>query len=86
MITLLEALNAEKEYKKETLFLAASLCDRYLAAIARKSIQAPCLIKLAICATLLSAKLEEHMQPNFNRMIRQVQRVWGVTTTREELT
>ena len=30
MVTLLEALNQEKEYKQETLYLAASLSDRYL--------------------------------------------------------
>ena len=30
MVTLLEALIAEKSYKEETLYLAVSLCDRYL--------------------------------------------------------
>ena len=34
MITLLEALNDEKKYKPETLYLAASLCDRYLVNLA----------------------------------------------------
>lgn len=34
MITLLEALNVEKKYKQETLYLAASLCDRYLVNVA----------------------------------------------------
>lgn len=85
MITLLEALNAEKEYKQDTLFLAASLSDRYLVNLAVRNIKAPCMIKLAICATLMSAKLEQPMQPNFNRMVRLVETKWGVLTSRDEL-
>ena len=30
MVTLIEALITEKSYKEETLYLAVSLCDRYL--------------------------------------------------------
>ena len=30
MITLLEALNLQKKYKLDTLYLALSLCDRFL--------------------------------------------------------
>ena len=59
MITLLEDLNRTKEYKEETLYLAASLCDRYLVNLAVKNMKAPCLIKLSIICTLLAAKLEQ---------------------------
>ena len=37
MITLLEALNTQKKYKLETLYLAMSLCDRYLVNLAIKN-------------------------------------------------
>lgn len=59
MVTLLESLHQEKQYKEETLYLACSLCDRYLVALARRGAKPPCLIRLAIAATLLSAKLEQ---------------------------
>lgn len=58
MVTLLEALNLEKDYKEETLFLAASLADRYLVNLAIANEKPPCLIQLAIICTLMSAKLE----------------------------
>ena len=66
MVTLLEALNHEKDYKEETLFLAASLADRFLvnlviqktSAIQTKQARVPCLIQLAIVVTLMAAKLE----------------------------
>lgn len=58
MITLLEDLQRQKSYKEETLYLAASLCDRYLVNLAVKGEKEPCLIKLAIICTLMAAKLE----------------------------
>jgi len=58
MVTLLEALNLEKDYKEETLFLATSLADRYLVNLAIFNEKPPCLIQLAIVCTLMSAKLE----------------------------
>ena len=58
MITLLEALNLEKDYKEETLYLAASLSDRYLVNLALNGEPAPCFIELAIVSTLMAAKLE----------------------------
>ena len=59
MITLLEALNAEKKYKPETLYLAASLGDRYLVNLAIKQERAPSLIILSVICTLMAAKLEQ---------------------------
>ena len=58
MVTLLEDLNRRKGYKEETLYLAASLCDRYLVNLAINNRKAPCLIKLAIICTLMAAKLD----------------------------
>jgi len=58
MITLIEDLNRAKSYKEETLYLAASLADRYLVNLAVKNTKPPCLIKLSIVCTLMAAKLE----------------------------
>jgi len=44
MITLIEDLNRLKNYKEETLFIAASLADRFLVNLAVKNEAAPCLI------------------------------------------
>lgn len=85
MITLLEDLNRQKDYKEETLYLAASLCDRYLVNLAVKNSVAPCLIKLAIICTLMAAKLEQPIQPSYNRMIRLVATEWNVAVTKQEL-
>ena len=85
MITLLEDLNRLKHYKEETLYLAASLVDRYLVNLAVKNQPAPCLIKLAVIATLMAAKLEEPMQPSYNRMVRLVASDWNVTIVKKDL-
>jgi hypothetical protein len=58
MVTLLEELNRLKAYKEETFYLACSLADRYLVNVAVQRQKAPCLIRLAIVCTLMSAKLE----------------------------
>jgi len=85
MITLIEDLNRLKNYKEETLYLAASLVDRYLVNLAVKNLAAPCLIKLAVIATLMAAKLEEPIQPSYNRMLRLVATDWNVSLVKKEL-
>jgi len=59
MITLIESLYTNKKYKLETLYLALSLCDRYLVNIAILNQPAPSLINLAVIGILMAAKLEE---------------------------
>ena len=59
MVTLMEDLNQQKQYKEESFYIACSLADRYLVNCAVSGKRAPCLIKLAVIATLLSAKLEQ---------------------------
>ena len=78
MITLLEDLNRQKEYKDETLYLAASLCDRYLVNLAVKNTPSPCLIKLAVICTLIAAKLEQPVQPSYSRMVKLVATEWNI--------
>lgn len=58
MVTLLEELTFLKRYKEETFYLALSIADRYLVQVAVKNKAAPCLITLAVVATLIAAKIE----------------------------
>ena len=85
MVTLMEDLNRIKEYKEETLFLAASIADRYLVNLTVKQQTAPCLIRLAIISILMAAKLEQPIQPSFNRMVKLVADQWDVHLTRQDL-
>ena len=83
MVTMIIELHRLKNYKEETLYLACSISDHYLAALVEIGKPSPCLIQLAIVSTLIAAKLEESMQPSFKRMVRLVQKEWGIDTTRE---
>jgi len=85
MITLMEDLNRLKAYKEETLYLAASLADRFLVNLAVKNLPAPCMIKLAVVASLMAAKLEQPVQPSYNRMVRFVATNWSVDLVKNEL-
>lgn len=86
MVTLLEELNRLKAYKEETFYLACSLADRYLVNVAVKGQKAPCLIRLAIVCTLMSAKLEQPISPSFSRMIRLVEDEWHISVEKKDLT
>ena len=74
-----------KNYKEETLYLATSLADRYLALLTILQQPSPCLIRLAFVSILMAAKLEEPIQPSFNRMVRLVASEWNFETTKEEI-
>ena len=56
MVCLIHELHRQKEYKVETLHLAVSIADRYLAAI--QNAPRPNLVHLATVAVLMAAKLE----------------------------
>jgi len=58
-----------KAYKTETLFLASTIADVYLAHLAAKNERIPNLVHLATTSILIAAKLEEAISPSFNRMI-----------------
>ena len=76
MITLLETLNNYKCYKEETLYLAVSLCDRYLSSLSKKNNSPTCFILLAITATVVAAKLEQPRRPRFSNMVNLVKSHW----------
>lgn len=58
---LLQNLHKAKDYKEETLHLAGSLADRFLASISQRSLEgkeAVDIVALATICLLLAAKLE----------------------------
>ena len=59
MITVMVEVHRIKNYKEETLYLATSLADRYLALLTILQQPSPCLIRLAFVSILMAAKLEE---------------------------
>ena len=62
-------LYKEKKYKNETLHLAVSIADRFLALCAEKGKRSPFAATLAVVAMLMAAKLEQPISPSFSRMI-----------------
>jgi len=85
MVTVIVELHRLKNYREETLYLACSLADRYLALLTTLRMPSPCLIRLAFVCTMMAAKLEEPIQPSFKRLVRLVHKEWAFTTSREEL-
>jgi hypothetical protein len=69
MITLIMDLHRAKGYKTETMFLACSIADRFLARYMKKDFREPNLVHMATISLLLAAKLEQPMFPSFERMI-----------------
>ena len=69
MVNLIEQIHAVKEYRTETLFLAVSLMDKYLAILTIDNKSPPCLITLSVTCLLMAAKLAQPISPSFTRMI-----------------
>ena len=59
MVTVIVEIARLKSYKEETLYIATSLADRYLAMLTLLRQESPCLIKLAFVCVLIAAKFEE---------------------------
>ena len=62
-------LHQKKEYKAETLFVAANILDRYIAMVGVPSFPKNQMVNLATVSILMSAKLEQPISPSFTRMI-----------------
>ena len=69
MVNLIEQIHAVKEYKTETLYLAVSLMDKYLANQVLENKCPPCLITLSVTCVLMAAKLAQPISPSFTRLI-----------------
>lgn len=66
---LIERVHGRKDYKEETLYVAVSLVDRCIEKFT-DSDDVPCLVTLSITCLFIAAKIEEEIQPNLNRMVR----------------
>lgn len=62
-------LHREKEYKIETLFVAAGIFDRYINIIGVSNFPRDEVIILSTISMLMAAKLEQPISPSFSRMI-----------------
>lgn len=62
-------LHYKKEYKEETLFVAAGIFDRYINEVGIHKFNRQLTVHLATIAVLMSAKLEQPISPSFTRMI-----------------
>lgn len=62
-------MHAKKDYKPESLFVAAAIFDRYIAAVGVLNFQKQHVVCLATICVLMSAKLEQPISPSFTRMI-----------------
>ena len=62
-------LHLKKEYKEETLFVAAAIFDRYVNQIGYTNYNKSMTVHLATISVLMSAKLEQPISPSFSRMI-----------------
>lgn len=70
MVQLIEQIHHIKDYKEETLFLAVSIADRYLALLAVLHGLVPSLIELGVISIMLAAKLNEHLSPSYYNIIK----------------
>jgi hypothetical protein len=63
-------LHKDKKYRKETLFMACTIFDRYLIKIGHWNFPRSNILKLSLVSLLLAAKIEEPIQPSFDIMIK----------------
>lgn len=62
-------LHIKKDYKPESLFVAAGILDRYIYMIGVQNFPRSQMVNLATISVLMSAKLEQPISPSFTRMI-----------------
>lgn len=63
----------EKEYKNETMFLAANIFDRYLMHLGHWNLPVGNVVCLFTISILIAAKIEQPIMPSYNRMIRMLE-------------
>ena len=72
MVALISELHKKKMYRKETLFIALGLLDRYLSRLVQTEAEKRSLdlVLLAAVCLLMAAKLNQPLSPSFYQMIR----------------
>lgn len=74
-----------KEYKNETLFVAISLFDRFLAKIGHWTYPRDQICLLSTICILIGAKLEQPVQPSMNKMINLLSEDEKINISKEKL-
>ena len=69
LVLVIESLHDTKGYKLETLYLAVSLADRFLAKTMAAGEPKPCLLTLPVTCLIIAAKIHEEMSPSVTRML-----------------
>jgi hypothetical protein len=78
-------LAREKEYKNDTIFMAANIFDRYLQHVGHWQFPVKQVVSLFTVSMLLAAKIEQPIQPSYNRMIKLLNKKEKQMVTKEEL-
>ena len=78
-------LHEKKKYKIETLFIAVSIFDRYLMMTGCWNIDKPKQLQLSVICMVLAGKLEQPMQPCYDRMTQYLPDADKEHTTTEKL-
>lgn len=69
MVQLIQEVHQARGYKEYTLHQSVVIADRFLAVLAARSEKAPLLSHLSLVSVLISAKLNEPLQPVFQNMV-----------------
>ena len=85
MVTLIENIHLEKRYRLETLYLAVSICDRYMVNLQILGRPVPEFILVAVVAILIAAKIEQPSMPSFHKMIKLVNESWSARIKYDDL-
>lgn len=75
----------EKEYKNDTIFMAANIFDRYLMHVGHWNIPVKQVVCLFTISMLLAAKIEQPIQPSYNRMIKLLNKKEKQLVTKDSL-
>lgn len=78
-------LHFKKQYRIETLFIAASLFDRYLSAVGHWNFPREQICRLSTICLLIAAKLEQPIAPSFDRMIMHLSEEEKKNVSKEDL-
>lgn len=78
-------LAREKEYSNDTIFMAANIFDRYLHHVGHWTLPVKRVVSLFTVSMLLAAKLEQPIQPSYNRMIKLLNKKEKQLVTKEYL-
>ena len=82
-IMLMSHMNEAMGFKADTLYVSASIMDKYLINLSSRNKKAPCLVTLAITCVMIAAKLESSDHVSFSRMSKFLDKHHGIKIFRK---